>query len=1132
MPGSGDDVVINVATNTTIQISSANVSVNSITTNAQLSVNSTAKLAAGTLNASANVLLEGGTIANTTINMAPGSALLGSYPGGTLDGVTASGLLDMSSAGLDIADGLTLNNATMLLGDTNGTTFGDLWFTNTETLGGTGTIIVGNQSPPFTSNQTNTFGLVNPSLTVTIGSGITIRGNSALFQAYNNGSFQNSGSFINQGTIAADASVAPGNFAYDTGYSGGTSGTQATAIDTSGVTNPAPQQVYQSLRSGPGFGYTLSGLTAGASYTVRLHFASLFNIGVGTQAFNVSINGSQVLTNFDVLAAAGGLNKATVQQFTAVANASGQILLNFASTKYEAQINGIEVLSGSTQVQTVAAGAELGGITFGVVQDNLPPVFINDGTLAAANGETLAINGPWTNAADGTINSNGATLSLGDPAGYYDPWSNAGTINVTGSTLNLGGSFSSAGLGTLNESANTINLIGKFDNTGATLALTPTTGSWNLLGGTIQNGTLAETGGAELVFTPSGGTIDGLTVNGNLDLTSGTASVLDGLVLNGTAFLGNLVGSTGGILYFNNTETFSGNGTVIFGGSSGNAIYGGSSTVTIGSGITIRGSAGTFGATPLINQGTIIAEVTSSYGSDTMYLNDVVNEGTIEVTSGEVLNFNSCTNTAGATITATDAWLDLWGLFTNEAGGLITATNGCNVMLGDQGNLSLNHWSNAGTINVTDSTLNLGGLFTLAAMGTINQTRDTVNLTGILDNTGTTLALNATTGSWYFLVGVIRNGTLTETDGAELIFNTQGTLDGVTVDGILDLTGNLLTNYRTQVAALALDGLVLNGTAYVGDAAGLTYGALDFGTAGFVTTNQTLSGTGTIVFGKHGALGSGDLNFPDRPGTVTIGPGITIHGNAGTIDGPNSVGPVTDQGTIVVDDDGSSAALGSFVYDRLYSGNWGLEATSAPIDTSGVSNPAPQAVYQTGREGTFTYTLPNLTPGGAYTVRLDFAEFYVTAAGQRLMNVSINGTQVLTNFDIFATAGAKDKAVAETFAATANAQGQIVINFSSPNRFSWPASVNGIELYSGTTQLLAIAAGRSNSNGFWLPPLGAANSTTTTLYLNDPGSLSTPKGGYIAINGSLLGNTQNASQYQMVGTLSVTGGTATTPVLF
>ena len=147
LPGAGADVVINVATATTIQIAYANVSIDSLTTNAQISVGLAASLSAATLNASANVLLEGGTIANTTINMSPGSALVGSaYPGGTLDGVTASGLLDMSNAGIDIADGLTLNNATMLLGDTNGTTFGTLWFTNTETLGGTGTIILGNDA--------------------------------------------------------------------------------------------------------------------------------------------------------------------------------------------------------------------------------------------------------------------------------------------------------------------------------------------------------------------------------------------------------------------------------------------------------------------------------------------------------------------------------------------------------------------------------------------------------------------------------------------------------------------------------------------------------------------------------------------------------------------------------------------------------------------------------------------------------------------------------------------------------------------------------------------------------------------------------------------------------------------------
>jgi hypothetical protein len=41
--------------------------------------------------------------------------------------------------------------------------------------------------------------------------------------------------------------------------------------------------------------------------------------------------------------------------------------------------------------------------------------------------------------------------------------------------------------------------------------------------------------------------------------------------------------------------------------------------------------------------------------------------------------------------------------------------------------------------------------------------------------------------------------------------------------------------------------------------------------------------------------------------------------------------------------------------------------------------------------------------------------------------VAINGTPVLSNFDIFAAAGGKDKAVVEQFTAVADAQGRITI---------------------------------------------------------------------------------------------------------
>jgi hypothetical protein len=64
-------------------------------------------------------------------------------------------------------------------------------------------------------------------------------------------------------------------------------------------------------------------------------------------------------------------------------------------------------------------------------------------------------------------------------------------------------------------------------------------------------------------------------------------------------------------------------------------------------------------------------------------------------------------------------------------------------------------------------------------------------------------------------------------------------------------------------------------------------------------------------------------------------------------------------------------------------------------------------------------------------VRLHFAETYFSTAGSRKFNVSINGTQVLRAFDIFAAAGAKNKAIIQQLAVNANASGQYIVQFTS-----------------------------------------------------------------------------------------------------
>ncbi len=69
--------------------------------------------------------------------------------------------------------------------------------------------------------------------------------------------------------------------------------------------------------------------------------------------------------------------------------------------------------------------------------------------------------------------------------------------------------------------------------------------------------------------------------------------------------------------------------------------------------------------------------------------------------------------------------------------------------------------------------MNLGGTFALADLGTFNRSGGKVylgyNLSGVLNNAGTTLALDDATGSWVLNGGTIRGGTIT-TGGSAILF--------------------------------------------------------------------------------------------------------------------------------------------------------------------------------------------------------------------------------------------------------------------------------------------------------------------------------------------------------------------------
>lgn len=140
---------------------------------------------------------------------------------------------------------------------------------------------------------------------------------------------------------------AVGDYVADQFFSGGGRFSTGDSTSLAGVTDPAPAAVYQTERTGQGgsdFTYTITGLAPSDSYDVRLHFAEIFWTEAGKRSFDVEINNSQVLNNYDVFVQAGGADRAVIEEFPATASASGVITLEFLTELNNAKVSGIEII--------------------------------------------------------------------------------------------------------------------------------------------------------------------------------------------------------------------------------------------------------------------------------------------------------------------------------------------------------------------------------------------------------------------------------------------------------------------------------------------------------------------------------------------------------------------------------------------------------------------------------------------------------------------------------------------------------------------------------------------------------------------------------------------------------------------
>src|SRR5206468_3478328 len=128
------------------------------------------------IGSSARVGLSGGTIQNGTLTLDSGQALHVDNPG-TLSNVTLVGNLDLTAyngVDVNVSNGLTLDG-TAYLGAPDGSSDGGINFYGTQTIGGTGAIVLGGSRYNYPS-RFNYLYIATSATAVTFGPNLTVHG--------------------------------------------------------------------------------------------------------------------------------------------------------------------------------------------------------------------------------------------------------------------------------------------------------------------------------------------------------------------------------------------------------------------------------------------------------------------------------------------------------------------------------------------------------------------------------------------------------------------------------------------------------------------------------------------------------------------------------------------------------------------------------------------------------------------------------------------------------------------------------------------------------------------------------------------------------------------------------------------
>ncbi len=856
------------------------------------------------------VAVTGGTITTS----GGGSYRMANNGNNFLNGLTLStgSLIDLAAAtsiarvtgGITIDGAINLNNNSILA------------FQGNNTISGSGAIVLGNVA----GNRI----ALDGTGTTTLAAGTTIRGHSgSIGGAVFLGGTQ---ALVNNGTISADVA-------------GGT-----ISIGTHAVTNNG----------------TLSALNGG---TLSLNS----NVAGGALGQLVAGAGSTVLQNGITIS--GIVNTSGSGRFAASNNGN-----NFLDG---VTLNGNLDLATATSIERVTAGGLVLNGTINI-NNNSILAFTGDGGLSGnativlgntggSNRITLDGTGTTTFAAGTTVRGENGTIGGAVFVGGTQALVNNGTISadVAGGTISIGthavtnnGTLSALNGGTLSLNSNVAG--------GAFGQLVAGAGSTVLQNGITISGIVNTSGSGRFAASNNGNNIlDGVTLNGNLDLATATSIervTAGGLVLNGTINLNN-----NSILAFTGDGGLSGNATIVLGntGGSNRIALDGTGTTTFATGTTVRGENGTIGGAvfvggtqALVNNGTISADVAG--GTITISTHPVTNNGTMSALNGGtlVLSSNVTGNpggqiVSGAGSTVLQNGVTLSGTINTSGSGRFAATNNGNNFLSGvtlNGNLDL---ATATSIErVTAGGLVLNGAINLNS-NSILSFQGTGGLSGngtiVLGNSGGSnrVALDGA-GTTTFAAGTTVRGHSGTIGGAVFLGGTHtlvnnGTFNADVAGGTITVSGTPLVNnglVRAQAGTMNVS-TALTGT-----------GTLQVDATGAMNLAAGAKSQGTLAMGAAGAalnLNTGNLTISSDYTNVGAGTGNSFNRRAGV----SGTGQIVAGGDVSQVITGAAVTGGATTNATLTLGNVrvGANTFNVQIGNAGTTGPTLRGAIQTNVGG-------------------------------------------------------------------------------------------------------------------------------------------------------------------------------------